>query len=100
MKDPNAPRKGMTAFLHFAQAKRALYKEEYPNLSHKEIISKLGENWNLLSLKEKEPFAELAKRDKIKYDAKKADYDEKKKKINAKSKGEESGDSVEKKIKK
>ena len=95
VKDPNAPKKGMTAFLHYAQAKRQLFKEEFPKLTHKQIISKLGETWNKLSAKEKEPFEEKAKQDKVRYEDQKADYELKNKKT-SKEKGT-TEESVEKK---
>ena len=66
-KDPNAPKKGMTAFLHFVQDRTTKYKEEHPALAHKEVIAKLGELWRGLPVKEKEPYEEKAKKEKEEY---------------------------------
>jgi hypothetical protein len=42
VKDPNAPKKGMTGFLHYVTRNAPIYKKENPGLAHKDVISKLG----------------------------------------------------------
>ena len=55
-KDPEAPKKGMTAFLHYLKENCTKYKEEHPSVSHKEAIVKLGEMWRSISDEEKKPY--------------------------------------------
>eukprot|EP00828_Plagiopyla_frontata_P002987 TRINITY_DN1071_c0_g1_i2.p1 TRINITY_DN1071_c0_g1~~TRINITY_DN1071_c0_g1_i2.p1 ORF type:complete len:145 (+),score=41.18 TRINITY_DN1071_c0_g1_i2:139-573(+) len=74
VKDPNAPKRGLTAFLYFVQAKREVMKKEHSELAHKEIISELGKKWQSLSKKEKEPFEAKAKKDHDRYVKEKAAY--------------------------
>lgn len=97
-KDENAPKRGLTAFLHFVADRRESCKKEHPELSHKEVISKLGEIWNGLADKEKEPYQKKAQIDKDKYKKAKDEYNEKLKENTKKPKDE---DPVpEKKVKK
>ena len=84
-KDPNAPKKGMTAFLHYVQANLEQYKKEHPGLAHKEVIGKLGEAWKTISASEKAPFEAKAKAQKEQYDKAKAAYDAKNKESRKKS---------------
>jgi hypothetical protein len=48
-KDANAPKKGMTAFLHFSSDNRLKVKKENPDKPHKEIISLLGSMWGKMT---------------------------------------------------
>ena len=99
-KDENAPKRGLTAFLHYVQATRETYKKEHPELSHKEVISKLGDVWNHLNEKEKEPFNAKAQIDKEKYKNAKEEYAKTKNDaVPAKKKNSEEP-ALEKKIKK
>lgn len=63
-KDPNAPKKGMTAFLHYLKDKCQKYKEEHPGIAHKEAIIQLGEIWRSISEEEKKPYQKKANADK------------------------------------
>ncbi|KAJ4769081.1 Non-histone chromosomal protein 6 [Rhynchospora pubera] len=53
-KDPNAPKRGMTAFIN-------------PGLSFTEVGKALGEKWKKMSSEEKEPYEALAKADSKRY---------------------------------
>jgi hypothetical protein len=44
-KDPNAPKRPMSAFLSFSHAKRAEVKEAHPNMSNAEISRVLAQLW-------------------------------------------------------
>lgn len=48
-KDENAPKKGMTGFLHYSSSNRLKLKAEHPDKTHKEIISLLGSTWSAMS---------------------------------------------------
>lgn len=86
--------------MHYVQDKREPFKKEHPELSHKEIIAKLGEIWNGLDQKEKEPYNAKAKIDKDKYQKDKEEYNAKNKTVAPKKKAKEDEPAVEKKVKK
>ncbi|OQR92031.1 hypothetical protein THRCLA_22415, partial [Thraustotheca clavata] len=47
-KDPNAPKRALTAFMFFASYIRDVVKEEMPELSFLEISSEIGRRWAAL----------------------------------------------------
>ncbi|CAI2370029.1 unnamed protein product [Moneuplotes crassus] len=55
------------AFFIFQQEQRAKTQEKNPNLSQKELVSKLGEMWRGLSENEKQPYNDQEKQDKARY---------------------------------
>ena len=65
-KDPNAPKKASTAFIHFSNSKRAELQSE--GLEFKQIGKELGDRWRNLSEKEKKKFEKLAEDDKKRYE--------------------------------
>ncbi len=71
-KDPNAPKKPSTAYLFFSNDKRGELKSQ--GLSFKEIGTKLGEMWKVVSEEEKKKYEELAGKDKERYNEEKAKY--------------------------
>ena len=78
-KDPNAPKRSMTAFLHFSNAKRAEVTAELkaanPDMKGvAEVGKKLGEMWKALSDAEKEPYNKLAADGKERYAKAMEDY--------------------------
>ncbi|KAJ4789328.1 FACT complex subunit SSRP1 [Rhynchospora pubera] len=66
-KDPNAPKRGMTAFMFFSNADRENIKKSNPGLSFTEVGKALGEKWKKMSSEEKEPYEALAKADSKRY---------------------------------
>jgi hypothetical protein len=48
IKDPDKPKRGKSGYLYFCEVYREKLKEEYPELSVKEIVSKLGVLWKKL----------------------------------------------------
>merc|ERR1719378_839850 len=61
------PRKPSSAYFLFLADKREETKMNFPKLSHKELVSKLGEIWNKLSEVEKKPYVAKAKQEKMKW---------------------------------
>lgn len=59
------------------QKKQKEFKDNNPNLAHKEVISKMGEEWNTMSEKDKKPYVDLAAHDKARYEKEKAEYESK-----------------------
>ena len=82
-KDSNAPKRGMSAFLFFSNAKRAEVTAELkaanPDLKGvAEVGKRLGEMWKELSDEAKQPYNEQAAADKERYEREQAAYNEKK----------------------
>lgn len=48
IKDPNKPKRGKSAFLFFCEENRNKLKKLNPEFTVKEIVSKLGEDWQTL----------------------------------------------------
>nr|XP_043623736.1 FACT complex subunit SSRP1-like [Erigeron canadensis] len=66
-KDPNAPKRAMSAFMYFSQMERENVKRDNPNIAFQEMGRVLGERWNKLSAEEKEPYEAKALADKKRY---------------------------------
>jgi len=47
-KDPNAPKRPLSAYFTWLGENRAQVKQDNPSMPHKEITSKLGQMWNAL----------------------------------------------------
>jgi hypothetical protein len=48
IKDPDKPKRGKSGFLFYCDVKRPIIKNDNPELSVKEIVSKLGTEWQIL----------------------------------------------------
>ena len=68
-KDPNRPKKALTAFMFFSNAKRDQVKQDHPDIAKSvpDISRKLGELWKAASDADKVPYNELAAEDKKRY---------------------------------
>ncbi|GAA5825678.1 hypothetical protein JCM10212_002149 [Sporobolomyces blumeae] len=104
-KDPNAPKRPLSAYMHFSQAKRAEVKEENPDVSFGEIGKLLGQKWKDADASERAPFEEKAKEDKARYEREKSEYDggdakpaPKKKAAKKKADSDDDDDAVDEKI--
>ncbi|KAI8067538.1 putative high-mobility group non-histone chromosomal protein, partial [Gongronella butleri] len=73
-KDPNAPKRGLSAYMFFSQDKREQVKAENPNVSFGQIGKILGEKWGAMSEADKKPYVQKAEKDKARYEAEKAAY--------------------------
>ncbi|KAI8390215.1 high mobility group box domain-containing protein [Blakeslea trispora] len=71
-KDPNSPKRGLSAYMFFSQERRATVKEENPEASFGQIGKILGEKWQAMSAEEKKPYVEKAEADKKRYESEKA----------------------------
>jgi structure-specific recognition protein 1 len=67
-KDPNAPKKAMTAYTIFSAAKRNGLKETQPELSFGELGAELGKQWRELSDEGKVQWHEEAATQKARYE--------------------------------
>ena len=77
-KDPNEPKRALSAYLFFGQEKREEVKQANPEAKQPEIIRILGAMWRNLSDEDKIPFNEKAALDKQRYARQKAQYDQEK----------------------
>ncbi|KAK3059804.1 Non-histone chromosomal protein 6 [Coniosporium uncinatum] len=73
-KDPNAPKRGLSAYMFFANDQRDKVREDNPGIKFGEVGKMLGEKWKELSDKDKEPYEAKAKADKQRYEDEKAAY--------------------------
>lgn len=67
IKDPNAPKRPMTAFFHYLAATRAATKAEFPDASVSDLAKTMGERWRALTEEEKVPYLEKYAADKERY---------------------------------
>ena len=94
-KDPNAPKKNLTAFFFFSSAKRAEVTAELKAVNPDmkgvaEVGKKLGEMWKALSDAEKEPYNAQAVADKERYETEMAAY-----KVKLEAEGGEDNEAVD-----
>ena len=100
VKDLNAPKKGMSAFMLFSNECRSKIKEENPTASFGEIGAKVGEAWKKLSEKEKEVYVQKAEKDKERYKQEMDAYTDSKTELNTDVKTEAATDVVTEKTEK
>jgi len=74
LKDKDAPKAALNSFNCFCDNERESIKFAFPNLPGREISRELGKRWHLLSNAQKQPFEELALRDKARYDEEMKNY--------------------------
>jgi high mobility group protein B1 len=73
-KDPNAPKRPLSAFFLFCQDERPAVKAVYPTYSVGEAAKELGERWNKVSAEVKSKYEAKAGQDKLRYDKDMAIY--------------------------
>ncbi|KAH8599063.1 putative Non-histone chromosomal protein 6 [Bisporella sp. PMI_857] len=73
-KDPNAPKRGLSAYMFFANEQRENVREENPGISFGQVGKVLGERWKKLSDKQRVPYEAKAAQDKKRYEDEKASY--------------------------
>ncbi|KAI8865972.1 putative high-mobility group non-histone chromosomal protein [Ramicandelaber brevisporus] len=67
-KDPDQPKRPLSAFMLFTNEKRDQVKADHPDIKFTEVGKKLGEMWGKLSDAEKEPYQNEYKKKKAVYD--------------------------------
>merc|ERR1711865_555615 len=77
-KDPNAPKRGLSAFMFFSTDKREDIKAANPGCSFGDVGKFLGEAWAKVDDKAKAKYQKQADNDKVRYEKEKAKYDKKK----------------------
>merc|ERR1719291_934226 len=79
-KNPNAPKRNMSAYMFYANENRDRIKEENAGCSFGEVGKHLGAAWSKADGKTKAKFEAMAAKDKERYEKEKAAYGKKKKK--------------------
>ncbi|OMJ72049.1 hypothetical protein SteCoe_29606 [Stentor coeruleus] len=67
----DGPKKPLSGFMYFSQERRKSLKEEQPELKITEASVLIGAEWKKLSEAEKEPYQNLAKDDRNRYEKEK-----------------------------
>lgn len=68
VKDPNAPKRALSAFFWFCNDERPKVKETMPDSSVGEIAKELGKKWNECTPETKQKYEALAAKDKARYE--------------------------------
>lgn len=68
-KDPNKPKRALSAFFYYANEERTKVRTANPDFSVGEVAKELGRQWNELSSDTKAPFEKQASDDRARYDA-------------------------------
>ncbi|KAK7055117.1 high mobility group box domain-containing protein, partial [Favolaschia claudopus] len=74
-KDPNAPKRALSAYMFFSQDWRERIKNENPEASFGEVGKLLGAKWKELDDEEKKPYVEQAAKDKERAEDEKLAYE-------------------------
>lgn len=67
-KDPNAPKRNLSSYMLYSQAVRPATVAKHPDLKAVEIAKLIGEKWNALTDKEKQPYVKQAEKEKARFD--------------------------------
>ncbi|KAH8692628.1 nucleosome binding protein [Talaromyces proteolyticus] len=73
-KDPNAPKRGLSAYMFFANENRERVREENPGIAFGPLGRKLGELWKAMGESDRKPYEDKAAADKKRYEDEKATY--------------------------
>lgn len=76
IKDPNAPIKNISNYLHFSKEFRPKIVKENPELKSKDVMKKIAEEWNKIKEdpKKKKKYDDIAVKDKKRYDKEISEY--------------------------
>ncbi|XP_051176612.1 high mobility group protein DSP1-like [Leptopilina boulardi] len=74
VKDPNAPKRPLSAFFWFCKDERAEVKSKNPAYTVGDIAKALGKKWADCTAEDKAKYAEMAEQDKDRYDKEMFNY--------------------------
>ena len=66
-KDPNAPKKPMSAYMFYCTSNRETLKQEFQDISNKELLVKIGESWRSMAGDDKQVYFDKADADRERY---------------------------------
>jgi len=97
-KNPDAPKRPMSAFLHYSKDKRSNTKEQHPEKKNVDISRLLGQMWHKTSPEEKAPYVQEERTERGKYNVNLAAWNKKESKRKkdeiAKNSNEDQGKNV------
>lgn len=67
-KDPNAPKRFLSAYMFFANENRDTVKAENPDATFGGLGKLLGEKWKSMDENDKKPYEDMAKKDRERYE--------------------------------
>lgn len=67
-RDPNKPKRALSAFFYYAKDERANVRGTNPDFSVGEVAKELGRQWNELTDDQKSPYEKSAEEDRARYD--------------------------------
>lgn len=73
-KDPDAPKRSLSAYMFFANENRDIVRAENPGISFGQVGKLLGDKWKQLTPEDKGPYESKAETDKKRYEKEKAEY--------------------------
>lgn len=73
-KDPNAPKRALSAFFFFSHEKRPSVQQGHPEWKVGQVAQELGRQWKDLTEAQKKVYEEMAGRDKGRYEIEMKDY--------------------------
>mmetsp|Transcript_4349 Transcript_4349/g.7640 ORF Transcript_4349/g.7640 Transcript_4349/m.7640 type:complete len:183 (+) Transcript_4349:204-752(+) len=76
-RDPNAPKRPMTAYLCFSLDAREKLKKEHPEFKNTQVMQAIGNMWERVNDEEREKYLERSRKLKQKYEREKMEYDRK-----------------------
>jgi len=76
-KDPNAPKRSLSAFFWFCNDERAKVKATMPDSGVGDVAKELGRRWNACTEDQKSKYEALAAKDKARYEKEMAAYKKK-----------------------
>ncbi|KAA0190019.1 hypothetical protein HAZT_HAZT001705 [Hyalella azteca] len=66
-RDPNKPKRALSAFFYYAKDERAKVRASNPDFSVGEVAKELGRQWNELTEAQKAPYEKAAEEDRARY---------------------------------
>jgi len=76
-KDPNAPKRALSAFFWFCNDERPKVRAEQPESSVGDIAKELGKRWGVVTPEQKKKYEQLATKDKARYEKESTAYKKK-----------------------
>lgn len=73
-KDPNAPKRNLSSYMLYSQAVRPSVVAKNPELKAVEVAKIIGDQWNALTDKEKQPYVKQAAKEKARFDKENKNY--------------------------
>ena len=73
-KDPNAPRKPISAYFFFQRERREILKNEKPDFENRQIVALMRVEWMRMSNDEKKVYVDKSEEDKKRYEREIAIY--------------------------